>query len=202
MVEKHLIIKLAIEKGRILKDFFPELKDFYSATISINRQRFPLHFSIREISEICWSDYYLMEKTGIRNFGLLENSIRYALVGNKNESAGEVYSGLLSEEEYSKISKMNRVNSGIMTSERAKEQKKGALYQTKEQLSEAAKKSAIARGKIPWTEQEINYAFYLRWQGLTSSQIAKTFGRTKYSVQEMFRRELRKKEKQDRYYTD
>ncbi|MEM4181709.1 MAG: hypothetical protein QXX68_00955 [Candidatus Pacearchaeota archaeon] len=197
MNHKFRLIKTAIAKGKLLQELFPEMGSFYLAKLVINDEEFPMHFSIRDIAEICLNDDILMERVNIRNRGLLESAIKYALYGNKNCLLGEVYNGLLSEEEYSLRSRQNRVNSAFNTYQSAIENKKGALFQSKEKLTEAAKKAAISRGQRPWTAEEISLAYSLKDSGYNATEIGQELGRTRYAVLEMFRRESRKKERKN-----
>lgn len=192
MNEKYLIIKLAIEKGKLLQALFPEIKDFYLARIRFNGEDFPLHFSIKDIATFIWHSQRLREKLNIGSFSLLENTIRYALLGNNKGGLGEVYEGLLGEEEYKRVSSENRINSGEETYEKSLSQRKGALFQTREQLSAAAKKAVIARGEKPWTEEEKRRAYSLRKEGYSAREIGDYLERTRYSVLEMFRRDRKK----------
>ncbi len=89
------------------------------------------------------------------------NSVRLAAVGNKNRVFGPVYAGMISKKEAKMRAKMHHSDE----LDRRLQYKEGIHSFTEEERSKLASKagtaSAISLGRIPWSNEEIIFAFYL-----------------------------------------
>lgn len=123
------------------------------------------------------------------------NAIGRALRGYNGKNGIPSYSGLISLEEMQIIARKNQINGLENGREKSKENKTGRY--SSDTQSGLAKKSAIARGQIPWTDEEKDLARELKIGGITYSPIADVLNyefhcwkdeRNRRTVYEMFRR--------------
>jgi hypothetical protein len=107
---------------------------------------------------------------------LLEGAVRRALIGNSESDPrnkyGFFYEGLLSKDEYDSYSEKNRQKSAIITTAKNAQNKKGALFQTKDELRTAAFLALEELGLTPWGKTERGVARELKGYGLTHEGIA------------------------------
>lgn len=156
----------------------------------------------REMSLAKLAEYY--GNDGLRfieSLAIREHAIRYALCGNDNELGGPVYSGEIPREEYKGIVKRHKKEGGEAWGKYVAEQKIGACGLSHQDLSNASRNSAIARGQVPWDDGEKWFAICLNQEGIRNAKIAAILNehvhkkepvRNYITVGEMFRREKRR----------
>lgn len=174
-------IKLEVSLGQQIQDRYSEVGEMFLSGIS--QRKIAKHLQNNGLARIS-------------SLRVLEHGVRYALSGNGDSQLGEVYGGLIPRDEYESQVAQNKKVSGEQTGKLMVENGRGVHSLTTQELSEASRKSAIARGQTPWTEEEIWRAMQLeenpdhKYRGKKSNKrIAETLGnRSTYAVAEMFRR--------------
>jgi hypothetical protein len=144
--KQYLASNLQIIIGQRVKEEHPEIADLYRKGLS--------HRKIAQELEV------IGDNCGARSIDVLEHAVKYALTGNSGEY-GPQYSGLINLDEYEAISRDHRVQSGESTGSLMVKLKKGAHRLSHEQLVNASRNAAVARGQIPWTDAEKVLAYFL-----------------------------------------
>ena len=168
-------ISRGIERGKEIRDSLAAIADDYRAGMTL--------------SEIV-SKYNIMNKFEIDNEDVAGKAVKYALSGYDGTSISlhnEHYEGLMTQEEYSKISARHQVDSRIRVGKRLYEegnglfsiprekkrqmgirhgknqysQKKGIHALDIEQKRENGRKGAAARGYVAWDHYETVVAYAL-----------------------------------------
>jgi len=191
MKDLPLILKTQKERGLALQSAFPFARSFYKAGLS--------NYKIAEL--ICDNQELCGQIEFVGKVPSMANIVRRALVGNPYNSDdvyGPFYPGLLSQAEYDSLSSKHREFGGIASQKKNLENGKGILFQTKDQLIEAARASAKSRGRVAWTnEEEIAMAHELKEEGYSHREIASQLNTlyhpdktkvTKSAVDNFFRR--------------
>jgi hypothetical protein len=94
------------------------------------------------------------------NFKVAETAVYRALKGYGGHIKNldlKSYTGLLSEEEMTFFGKEHNRISGLEVAKKLMDQKKGIFAFTKEQQYEARKKSILACGNVPYSQEELNF---------------------------------------------
>lgn len=191
MKDLSLILKTQKERGLALQSAFPFVRSFYRVGLSNHK-----------IAELICDNQELCEQIGfVGRVPSMSNIVRFALVGNpynSDDRYGPFYSGLLARAEYDALSRKHREFSGTTSQKNNLENGKGILFQTKDQLVEAARASAKSRGRVAWTnEEEIAMAHELKEEGYSHRAIASKLNTlyhldktkvTKSAVDNFFRR--------------
>jgi len=148
-------IRRAVDLGAEMQSISPYISDLYRAGLSHSAIARYLKAQSPPGLELSMSK------------GILENAVRYALSGNENpdligtSKPVRTYEGLISSEEYARLSEQNRVSSGEARVADNKKRNIGALSLSTAKLSDAARASAIARGFTPFSDEEAVYTMWL-----------------------------------------
>lgn len=157
--------------------------------------------SLAYIANLCSQDGF----SHIDSAPVLEHAVQFALHGNNNEGVHPEYPGLIPHDEYHRLSAQHRESVRSTLGTRVMKAGTGLYRLTHDQLAEASKHAAIARGQVPWSDGEIWFAYMLgredeyRWLGKVShTKIARTLNeywhngkkiRDKSKVSNMFHRQ-------------
>jgi hypothetical protein len=143
--EQFGAIKRSINLGRTLQKEHPEIAVIYR------------YYSQRDIPEML----DIQSEYGVGD-GVARTGIRYAINGHEGSFGIEGYVGLITDEgEREWLGREHNVQSSRKAGRKKYEQRVGIHGRTAEQMSEDARKSAIAKGQTPWTDEEKEYAYML-----------------------------------------
>ncbi len=137
-------IELGISLGQKIQADFPEIGSLYKEGFSLSR---------------LISKFNIVSYLGV-NFKVAETATHRALTGYDGHIKNldlKPYKGLLSDEELNFHGKEHNRLSGVEVAKKLMEEKKGIFAFTKEQKDEARRKSVLACGNVPYSQEELNF---------------------------------------------
>lgn len=149
-LEKAQAIIVAARTGRMAQDEIPVVAEEYR------------HGSYLRESVTTHLDFF--ERHNVTSNRLAISSLRFALCGYDGCAKVPRYDGLLLAEERRQLSLAHLARSSSETGRRSYQQHTGLHALPLERRIDAGKKSAIARGLIPWENKEIEDALALAEQ--------------------------------------
>ena len=164
-------VKRSIELGRTLQSEHPEIAEIYRNGCSLSE-------TVEELNIM--SEYDV-------GYGVAMSGVRYALAGHRCGFRVKSYDGFLSLEEIARLGREHMSMAGLelykegrgvhgrtkeemsadsrkggkISGRKAYEERKGVHAMTEEERREVGRMSAIARGLIPWSEEEKREAYKL-----------------------------------------
>ena len=137
-------IELGISLGQKIQADFPEIGNLY-------KEGFTLSMLISKLNIIAY--------LGV-NFKVAETAIYRALKGYDGHIKNldlKPYTGLLSEKELNFHGRLHNSISGVEVAKKLMAEKKGIFSYTKKQQEEARRKSVLACGNVPYSQEELDF---------------------------------------------